>query len=154
MADFRPFTPEEVPAAAAPEAPAAAPAARNWGLSHLPFTFKYEGSFPDALKIKKKLNLGPLQLSLAGVWERKSKEFYSKVSVKVRYGVHDAEVTHEQCYKQVSSRLRWHPVRQPSELVQTKACKYFNPCINYSWFCYCRTGSSEANSASGQMTQL
>lgn len=87
MADFRPLTPEEVPAAAAPEAPVAA---RNWGLSHLPFTFKYEGSFPDALKIKKKLNLGPLQLSLAGVWERKSKDFYSKVSVKVRHGVHHA----------------------------------------------------------------
>jgi hypothetical protein len=104
MADFRPFTPEEVPAAAAPEE---VPAARNTGFSHPPFNFKYEGTFPDALKIKKKLNLGPFQLSLAGVWERKSREFYSKVSVKVRTGSAVPSAVQSTCHINAHSSIAY-----------------------------------------------
>jgi hypothetical protein len=56
----RPATP---PPSAAPPPP---PPARGPGLFGLPFHVAYHGQFPDALKLKRKFNVGPLQLSVAG----------------------------------------------------------------------------------------
>jgi hypothetical protein len=133
------FSPEDLPPlstapAAAPAAailaapstaaaPAAAAAAQ--GFFGLPFYLAYHGQFPDALKIKKTVGVGPVQLSIAGIWERSTKEFYHKVSVKVGGG----------CSLQALWWVAAPLARRPSGAAQQRGVRC------------CRTGFSRASSA-------